>query len=381
MINKISNANVLMNSYFEAKKGSIWKNSTQSYEANLLKNIRHTQLELRNKTYKQSEFYNFYINERGKTRYVRSINFYDRVVQRALCDQLNPIVEPYLIYDNGASVKGKGIEFARKRIENHLHKFYRKYGNHGYALVIDFRKFYDNILHKPLMDMFREIIDDDDIINLIGHLVDSFSIDISNTNIKENELFDSLEYSKLQIEQLGEKHINKSLGIGSQISQISAIYYPSKMDNYCKIVKGIKYYGRYMDDTYILGNNKQELQELLGDIQKICDKYGIFINHKKTQIFRLDKGFSFLKIRYRLTETGHLVRIPVKSGFIRERRKLKSFKKMLDNGELTFNDIHEQYKSWKGNLKKYDCHNALRNMDKLFDELFIHPKNNSQNSH
>ena len=379
MINKISNANVLMNSFYEAKKGCSWKNSVQQYEANFLKNIRHTQLELREKTYRQQDFYCFYLKERGKDRYVRSISFYDRVVQRALCDLVNPIVEPYLIHDNGASVKKKGIDFARRRIENHLHKYYRKYGNKGYALVIDFSKFYDNILHKPLMDMYREIIDDKDIINLINHLVDSFSVDISNYNITENELFDSLAYAKAETEKTGEKMMHKSLGIGSQISQISGIYYPSKMDNYCKIVKGIKFYGRYMDDTYIIGNSKEELKSLLDDIDKICTKQGIFINHKKTQLFRLDKGFTFLKIKYRLTDTGHLVRIPVKKNFIRERRKLKSFKNLLDKGLIDFHDIEEQYKSWKGNIQKYDCYKSLKNLDKVFNDLFLN--NNSQNSH
>lgn len=380
MINKISNANVLMNSFYEAKKGCSWKNSVQQYEANFLKNIRHTQLELREKTYRQQDFYCFYLKERGKDRYVRSISFYDRVVQRALCDLVNPIVVPYLIHDNGASVKKKGIDFARRRIENHLHKYYRKYGNKGYALVIDFSKFYDNILHKPLMDMYREIIDDKDIIDLISHLVDSFSVDISNYNITENELFDSLAYAKAETEKTGEKMMHKSLGIGSQISQISGIYYPSKMDNYCKIVKGIKFYGRYMDDTYIIGNSKEELKSLLDDIDKICKKQGIFINHKKTQLFRLDKGFTFLKIKYRLTDTGHLVRIPVKKNFIRERRKLKSFKNLLDKGLIDFHDIEEQYKSWKGNIQKYDCYKSLRNLDKVFNDLFIN-NNNSQNSH
>lgn len=379
MINKISNANVLMNSFYEAKKGCSWKNSVQQYEANFLKNIRHTQLELREKTYRQQDFYCFYLKERGKDRYVRSISFYDRVVQRALCDLVNPIVEPYLIHDNGASVKKKGIDFARRRIENHLHKYYRKYGNKGYALVIDFSKFYDNILHKPLMDMYREIIDDKDIINLINHLVDSFSVDISNYNITENELFDSLAYAKAETEKTGEKMMHKSLGIGSQISQISGIYYPSKMDNYCKIVKGIKFYGRYMDDTYIIGNSKEELKSLLDDIDKICKKQGIFINHKKTQLFRLDKGFTFLKIKYRLTDTGHLVRIPVKKNFIRERRKLKSFKNLLDKRLIDFHDIEEQYKSWKGNIQKYDCYKSLKNLDKVFNDLFLN--NNSQNSH
>lgn len=378
MLNKISNANVLMDSFYKSRKNSIWKNSVQQYEANFLKNIWKTQIELRERTYKQSPFDCFYLNERGKERYVRSISFYDRVVQRALCDQLTPIVEPYLIYDNGASIKNKGIDFARRRIENHLHSYYRKYGNIGYALTIDFSKFYDNILHKPLIEMYKEIIDDDDILKLIEHLVDSFSIDVSNYNMEESDLLDTLVYAKSNTLKTGEKYINKSLGIGSQISQISGIYYVHKMDNYCKIVKGMKYYGRYMDDTYIISNSKEELKQLLEDIIKICDKLGIFINRKKTQIFRLDKGFTFLKIRYRLTETGHLVRIPAKSGFIRERRKLKSFKKMLDDGKMAYREIEEQYKSWKGNIKRYDCHRALMNMDKLFADLF---KNNSQNSH
>lgn len=370
MINKISNANVLMDSFYKSKKNCSWKNSVQQYEVNLLKNLRKTQLELRNRTYKQDDFYCFFLNERGKERYIRSISFYDRVIQRSLCDILEPMVRPYLIYDNGASVRGKGIEFARKRIENHLHKYYRKYGSVGYALVIDFSKFYDNIQHKPLMEMYNKIIEDEDILNLIDHMVNSFSIDVSDTDIKETDLIDTLEYIKMNNPKLGERYINKSLGIGSQISQISGIYYPTRMDNYCKIVKGIKYYGRYMDDTYILSNSKEELKKLLEDIKNICDKLGIFINTKKTQIFRIDKGFTFLKIKYRLTETGHLVRIPVQSNFVRERRKLKSFKKFVDNKQMTYEEVEEQYKSWRGNIKKYDCHRTLLNMDKLFYELF-----------
>lgn len=305
-------------------------------------------------------------------------NFPSWLIDRALCDVVNPIVEPYLIYDNGASVKNKGIDFARKRIENHLHQYYRKYGSIGYALVIDFSKFYDNILHKPLIEMYKGIIDDERIINLIAHLVDSFSVDVSNSDIQENELFDSLKYAKNNLSNEKKRFINKSLGIGSQISQISGIYYPTRMDNYCKIVKQMKYYGRYMDDTYIISNSKEELKSLLIDIQKICDELGIFINPKKTQIFRIDKGFTFLKIKYRLTETGHVVRIPVKKGFVREKRKLRKFKKLLDNGEMNYLDIEEQYKSWRGNIAKYDCHRALLNTDKLFNELF---KNNSHNSH
>lgn len=218
--------------------------------------------------------------------------------------------------------------------------------------------------------MLDKIIDDKEVVFLIKHMINSFSIDISNYEIKENDIFDSLQYGKERPLRTKEKFLNKSLGIGSQISQLSGLYYPHEIDNYCKIVKGIKFYGRYMDDTYIISNSKEQLHSLLNEIKEICDELGIFINKKKTHIFRIDKVFTFLKIKYRLTNTGHLVRVPCKSNFTRERRKLKSFKKMLDKNEMNYSDIEMQYKAWRGCLLQYDCHNVIRNMDKIYDELF-----------
>ena len=378
LIERISNANVLMNSFLESRKNSSFKKSVQLYELNFLKNFRKTQIELRNKTYKQGDFYSFFINERGKERYIRAISFYDRVIQRALCDNLTSIVNPYLIYDNGASVKNKGLDFSRRRIETHLHKYYRKYGNIGYALLIDFRKFYDNINHEKLFEMYDKIIKDKDTLNLMKHLISSFKLDISSYEVSEDEPFDSLEYAKANTLKTKEKFLNRSLGIGSQISQISGLYFPHEIDNYCKIVKGLKYYGRYMDDIYIISNSKEELKNLLEEIKVICKNLCIFVHKDKTQIYRIDKGFTFLKIRYRLTETGYLVRRPVKANIIREKRKLKKFKNFLINKEMTLHDIEEQYKSWKGNLTKYNCYKSLKNLDKYYDELFSKKKKKKQ---
>ena len=33
------------------------------------------------------------------------------------------------------------------------------------------------------------------------------------------------------------------------------------------------------------------------------------------------------------------------------------------------------YKGWRGTMKKYDCHDRLKNMDSLFDDLFINERN------
>lgn len=68
-----------------------------------------------------------------------------------------PILSGNLIYDNGASLEGKGISFAVKRCAVHLHEFYRETGgNDGYILLIDYRAFFDNIV---LDNLKRNVID------------------------------------------------------------------------------------------------------------------------------------------------------------------------------------------------------------------------------
>lgn len=377
----VYDANALLDAFRQAKKGTAWKESVQRYEMNLLRNINHTQKELANGTYEQKDFYEFSLSERGKTRHIKSMHISDRVVQRSVCDNvLIAELQRYLIYDNGASMEGKGIHFARKRLSTHLHRYYRKHkSNEGYILLIDFSKFFDNINHEPLIEAMRNKIGDTETMSFVEKLIDTFKIDVSYMTDEEykeslNTLYNALEYAKIDEEELtGQKFMKKSVGIGSQISQISGVFYPTRIDNYCKIVKGMKYYGRYMDDIYIIHEDKEYLKQLLKEIEQICDELGLFINAKKTQIIKLSKGFTFLKIKYSLTDTGKVVQRVSRDSVTRMRRKLKKLRIKLDQGEIGFEDVRCAYNSWRGSVAHYDSYTTLKNMDKLFDELFIEP--------
>lgn len=57
----------------------------------------------------------------------------------------------------------------------------------------------------------------------------------------------------------------------------------------------------------------------------------------------------------------------------RMRRKLKKLRIKLDQGEIGFEDVRCAYNSWRGSVAHYDSYTTLKNMDKLFDELFIEP--------
>ena len=183
--------------------------------------------------------------------------------------------------------------------------------------------------------------------------------------------FNGEKQSRLDSKYLtGQKFMPKSLAIGDQVSQICSVYFPTRIDNYCKIVRSIRWYGRYMDDSYIISNDKQFLHEMLDKITKIASELGIFINHKKTKIMKINHFFTWLKLRYKLTETGHLVIKVNPKNVTRERRKLKKYRKMVDQGRMPLIDVQNSFKSWLGTYDKLLSYRTKFNMKALYRDLF-----------
>lgn len=372
-LDAISDPNNLLDAFRKASNGSIWKSSVQKYEINLLKNIRQTQLDLQNNNYRQGEFLEFELNERGHNRHIKALGIADRVVQRALCDEvLMPQLGKYLIYDNGASQKDKGVEFCRRRLETHLHKYYRKYGSDGYFLHIDFRKFFDNIRHDKLLAAFSDKLDDDSVMPVLENMVQSFKIDISYSDKDlTDQVFNSMEYAKIPADlKTGKRYMAKSMGIGSQVSQAAGVFFPTKIDTYCKVVRGCKFYGRYMDDIYIIHHDKEFLRSVLDGVREQSAEIGLFINEKKTQIFKLRHGFAFLKIKYNLTETGKIIKRPARDNITRQRRKMKKFRKLVDEGAMSIEDARNEVKSWLGANENLNAYRTCQNIRQLYKDLF-----------
>lgn len=336
---------ISLNSLFSAARMSgqtiRWKGSVQRYFMSWLRNIINLRALLLAGKDVTLGFICFTTFERGKERFIRSVHFKERVAQRSICDNaLVPVLSRSLIYDNGASLEGKGISFALERLKLHLHRYYRETGsNEGYILLIDFSGYFDNILHWPLYEILDKSFSDKRIVDLARQFIEPFG--------------------------------EKSIGIGSQVSQILAIAYRSYLDHFIKEVLREKYYGCYMDDSYLINRSKERLWYCLQEIEKKCAERGIVINRKKTQIVKLSHGFTYMKGKYWMTETGKIIVKPYRLNTTRERRKLKKFRKMLDSGEMTMDQISQSYNSYRGYIiKNYNSHRTVRSMDRLFHELF-----------
>lgn len=379
-LSKICGSNELYDSYKCCIKGVDWKESTQRLKMNLLITLLKIQKDIINNNYHPKKVKEFIINERGRTRYIKPHDILDRVVQKAFIDNiLLPSVEDLLIYDNGASLKGKGLSFSRDRFELHLKRAYNEFGpENTYILFIDFSKFFDNILHQEALNQFRPYISDS-YYNFLIDVFKDFEIDVSYMDDADFELSDSILFNSLEYDEnisddmkTGEKMMRKSVGIGSQTSQITGIFYPHTIDNYCKIIKGLKYYGRYMDDTYIIYNDKQFLIDLLNnELLPLYNSLGIFVNMKKTCIKNINNNIiTYLKINYKFRNDGKLIRTVPRESFDRELRRLNKFRKLFIDGRMVFIDILLCYLSWRGTYFIYDSKNKISFLDNKFRELF-----------
>jgi hypothetical protein len=106
----------LYRAFLAARRGVARKESVQRYEANALRNVAEMRRKLLTGESVQCGFAEFTLHERGKIRHIKSVHISERIVQKCLCDQAPvPLLSNGLIYDNGASVKGKGVHFALRR--------------------------------------------------------------------------------------------------------------------------------------------------------------------------------------------------------------------------------------------------------------------------
>ena len=138
----ICDANNLYRAYKVSVKTSKWKETTQKFMMNFLRYIFSIQDDLMNRTLQNGPTQEFTLFERGRVRPITSIQIRDRIIRHVLCDEvLLPEVKKHIIYDNCASIKGRGISHQRDRFEVHLRKYYRLYGNEGWILFGDFSKF------------------------------------------------------------------------------------------------------------------------------------------------------------------------------------------------------------------------------------------------
>lgn len=347
----------------KCRKGVSWKASVQNYQLTALSKTYNDFKTIRaGRIPKCSTGREITITERGKARIITPIHIKDRMLQKVLCDNaLVPVLTKKLIYDNGASLEGKGVGFSRRRMEKHLRKALRIYGPDFYILTFDIKNFFGSIPHSECRKTLERYFDKDLAWIAMGIIKNPI-------RVKLKKLSDGAE-KDIRFRELNEDRA-RGICLGSQESQIMALAVPNSLDHFIKDKAGMKFYVRYMDDGVIIGKDKEELKSLLEGMKRVMEGLGLSFNEKKTHITKSSKGFTFLKVKYRVSKDGKIVRRLTSKGVTRMRRKLKKFRRKVDAGEMAPRNAYDSFQSWREHARVADSYHTVKKMTKLYRELF-----------
>jgi len=303
--------------------GVRWKASTQMFEANLLQWAANIHRQLFDGTYRSRGFNRFTICERGKVRHIQAIHISERMVQKCLVRNcLRPLILPKLISDTYATLPGKGTEAAIERLCGHLRRHYRMYGAKGYVVVMDYHDFFSSIEHNRLKAMYRRLRMDDRLLGLCDYFVDQFP---------------------------GES----GLGLGSEISQVSAVYYLSPIDHWAKD-RMRACYGRYMDDSYAVFPTLEEAREFLVGMREVSEAMGLQLN-ESTHIAPISQGFNYLKRRVHIANGGRVYLRPTRKNVTRALRRTRRNGRLLKGGAMS---VESEAASSQSTMAYYDTMDA-----------------------
>lgn len=334
--NIITDFENLYQAHRSCRSGKLWKDSVAHYELTALESTTYLQYLLQSGKYKISEYHCFKVNERGKERNIKSVKYKDRVVQKNLNDNIFiPFIMPKFIYENGASQRGKGTDFQLELLKKHLQEEVAKNGVGGYAVIGDFRDYFNSIIHEVINGIYEGYFTDEKLLSLIRHIHASIPGGVG-------------------------------VPLGNQLSQVDALLVPNKIDHFIKERLHIRGYGRYMDDFYLIHHDKQYLIYCLDTISEMARELGLELNAKKTKIVPLTAGFNFLGFHYYVTEKGKVVmRIKAKSKS-RERRKIRKHALKVAEGKMTYKDAKESYQAWRAHASRGDTFYMIQEMDAYF---------------
>lgn len=334
----------------DAAKGVRWKASVQRYMIHSLRNSLYARRDLLAGNDIRKGFVRFHVIERGKDRAIAAPRFSERVIQKAVTRAvMAPAVWPTLTPGCAANMRGRGTDYALMRLKGQLAEHYRRHGAEGYVLLMDFSDYFGTIDHGTALDLARRTLTDPA----------------------------AVEFMRLQIEANG----RIGLGLGSEPNQALAVAIPSPLDHLGERWRGIEASGRYMDDSYFIALEKETLWRFLDAARALCSSLGITINERKTRVVKLTRGFTFLKKRFRFTESGRIVVTPIPKSLARERRKLRTHARMVAEGSMTLEQAYVSYMSFRGSLERkrgdgrprfrMDAHWIVRDFDRLFVELVV----------
>jgi RNA-directed DNA polymerase len=330
--NIISTENLLI-SWREFLRGKRKRKDVILFSLNLMDNIFSLRRDLKNETYVHAPYEAFKIND-PKPRDIHKASVRDRLLHHAIYRILYPYFDKKFIYDSYSCRIAKGTHKAIYRFNNFIQKVSKNNTKTCWVLKCDIKKFFASIDHQVLKSILAKHIEDKDTLQLLGNIIDSFTVLTNLTAVK------SVNMPHL-------RHcVNGAVGLplGNLTSQLLVNIYMNEFDQFVKHKLKVKYYIRYADDFVILQNDKMELAKILEQMKEFLEnKLKLNLHPDKVFIKTISSGVDFLGWvhfpDHRVLRTATKRRMFRKLNNHPQKETVDSYKGLLKHGD-TFKLLH-----------------------------------------
>lgn len=220
--------------------------------------IAKLQDEIRNGTFKITDYREYEVNDGPKVRRVQSVNLYERIGCNAIMHVVERHVFKRYIRTTGASIKNRGMHDLKKYIEKDIEL---DPDGTRYCYKFDIKKFYESICQDFMMYALRRMFKDKTLLTMFERFV---------------------------------RMMPKGLSIGLRSSQgFGNILLSMFLDHYLKDKFGVKHFYRYCDDGVALAGDKPTLWVIRDIVHERAELMHLSIKQDE-RVFPINTGIDFL---------------------------------------------------------------------------------------
>lgn len=346
----------LFKAYKAARLNKRGKKYQLNFEYNLEDNLVALRDELLQKRYKPLPSDCFIIHD-PKMREIFAAQFRDRIVHHLFYNYTYKLFERTFIYDCYSCIEKRGTHFGIERLKHHIRSVSSNFSLPCYVLKIDIKGYFMsidrnrlwNISEISLENIYKQrkkagiSLPDKNFVKYLLECILCFDPTINCRRIGLENEWEKLPPSK----SLFCSKRGYGLPIGNLSSQLFSNIYLNKFDMFVKRTLGIKHYGRYVDDAFLVFHDRQYLKDLIFIIKRFLeDELALELNMSKTRILNIYHGVEFLGAYLRPFRTyvssSSLTRIVKKVNAIAKREEINH----QQNSVNSFLGVFSHYDSY-----------------------------------
>lgn len=299
----------LYEAFRDAKRHKSKKVYVQRFEQRLERNLQVLCDELWTRTYKPHPSTCFIITD-PKKREVFAADFRDRIVHHLYYNYTHELYERTFIQDSYSCIPKRGTHYGISRLQQHIRQVSYNYSRPCYVLKMDIRGYFMHIDRARLLEICLASLRKMATHRVLKHVPQLWQdrVDMSFVEYLTQEIvlldpicacrviggqddWRDLPHDKSLYNSLA----GCGLPIGNLTSQLFSNIYLNVLDQYMKREMHCRHYGRYVDDFYVVSDDKAWLHSLVKPVRLfLSEALHLTLHEGKVQVYPLQYGVSFL---------------------------------------------------------------------------------------